>query len=317
MILFAFFILLLYGFVSGDEDWSYFSLKRHGNFTYFECSSEDRPPSNINTRKVIIDSSLPPLQFLNYNLTYKDLKVINDGRSVKLETSRTASGDVPMITSSLFNWQYYRLLQCHFHWSHDSNETDSGAEHLINGIQFPMEAHCVHVKANLTSEEEKIGGNLIILAIFFDLDDQDDNNPILDDLIRDLETVQNNKSIATVSSWRWDKLLPDFVDDFFWYNGSLKTPTCSEIVQWILFTQPVVMSKKQLTQFRQMMQKIPIQNVAHTLDPTAVTFASNRTLKPIFGRKIFWRRVDNSARTKILPRLLFIFVFSTFFYLYF
>ena len=42
------------------------------------------------------------------------------------------------------------MLQLHFHWGADNSR---GSEHTINGEEFPMEMHIVHIKRGLTIEQ--------------------------------------------------------------------------------------------------------------------------------------------------------------------
>ena len=41
-------------------------------------------------------------------------------------------------------------------------------------------------------------------------------------------------------------ILPENVQSFYRYNGSLTTPNCDEVVTWSVFSNPVTMSSAQL-----------------------------------------------------------------------
>jgi len=47
-----------------------------------------------------------------------------------------------------------------------------------------------------------------------------------------------------------DELLPEDIQSFYRYSGSLTTPTCNEVVTWTIFSNPKLMSSAQLEQFR-------------------------------------------------------------------
>ena len=36
------------------------------------------------------------------------------------------------------------------------------------------------------------------------------------------------------------------LDDYFYYEGSLTTPTCDEVVQWIVYEEPIEISQEQV-----------------------------------------------------------------------
>jgi len=65
---------------------------------------------------------------------------------------------------------------------------------------------------------------------------------------------------------------------YIYLAGSLTTPPCSEAVTWILFPDPIPISPKQISRFRQL---------SDTQDGALVD--NFRTLQPVGNRRIFAR----------------------------
>jgi hypothetical protein len=71
---------------------------------------------------------------------------------------------------------------------------------------------------------------------------------VVHNFIRDTNTVYfvyigQSTPIATFSL---DRLLPDKLERYFRYSGSLTTPTCDETVVWTVFSEPIIISQDQV-----------------------------------------------------------------------
>ena len=60
-----------------------------------------------------------------------------------------------------------------------------------------------------------------------------------------------------VPNFIFNNLLPDDINSFFRYEGSLTTPTCNEIVIWTVLTKTIPISSKQVRQKQTFMFKRP------------------------------------------------------------
>jgi carbonic anhydrase len=75
-----------------------------------------------------------------------------------------------------------------------------------------------------------------------------DDNPVYSEIIQLLplvtepNTEAHLKKVITLAS-----LLPETKHLYFTYNGSLTTPPCSEVVTWIEFKQPILLSHNQVS----------------------------------------------------------------------
>ncbi|XP_067205284.1 carbonic anhydrase 7-like isoform X2 [Linepithema humile] len=115
---------------------------------------------NISEMKVV---KLNPLQWFNYNVMPKKLKLTNTGHTVILSTKSHA--ERPYLCGGPFAGNYV-FSQIHFHWG----KTDmSGSEHYVDGGSMPMELHAVHYKSNYETQEAAFreNGGVVILVYLF------------------------------------------------------------------------------------------------------------------------------------------------------
>jgi carbonic anhydrase len=113
-------------------------------------------------------------------------------------------------------------LQFHYH---------APSEHTIDGYLYDLEMHIVH--KNESAQE------LSVIGIFFDMKKGgNETNWFLE------EFLENNTNTDDHGSWKVPKLdIKKLVDRLnnrriYHYEGSLTTPPCSEIVQWIVVDDP-------------------------------------------------------------------------------
>lgn len=85
---------------------------------------------------------------------------------------------------------------------------------------------------------------------------------------------------------------------FYHYDGSLTTPPCSEIVQWIVVDDPQPISAAQLKFFTDKWQNNP--NFARG-------FGNNRATQPLNGRQIYY----SGAIQNLVCNILFLFAAIT------
>lgn len=123
----------------------------------------------------------------------------------------------------------YTLAQFHFH--HES-------EHTVDGGHFPMEVHFVHKAVE--------GGSLAVLGVFLV---EGEENAILNPLWQAMPHEEGEKPLA--ASVDPKGLLPAS-SAVYRYEGSLTTPPCSEIVNWLVFKQPVTASPVQIATFAEL-----------------------------------------------------------------
>lgn len=161
---------------------------------------------------------------------------------IKMNDSRST-----MITGGPLDENIYLFEQLHFHWG--ENDT-RGSEDTINNHSYAMELHAVFYKKNYNSIEEatRHPDGLTVLAYFFEVGEEP--NQMYQPLVDRLEDVHKAGQKAMLQSPLLLKslLLPysSVSQNYFTYNGSLTTPPCSEVVTWIDFKEPLLLSHEQV-----------------------------------------------------------------------
>jgi len=149
----------------------------------------------------------------------------------------------------------YQILQLHFHWGANDNQ---GSEHTVDGKMYPLELHVVHVKVNELDPLNTPKG-LSVTGFFFEVDGDNTNTALapLTNALAQIETADAQVDFSAVGFSLVDLLKPVAPIDgaarssrYSTYEGSLTTPTCNEVVEWINFLTPLKISKAQLHAFR-------------------------------------------------------------------
>jgi carbonic anhydrase len=141
----------------------------------------------------------------------------------------------------------FELKQFHFH---------SPSEHQLNGENMPAEVHFVHADQS---------GNLAVIAIFVV---EGTAHSTISQLWKDLpgEEGEDNDLDQPISA---SDLLPTS-KGYYYYQGSLTTPPCSEGVRWLVMKEPIAMSTDQIAALKK-----------------AIGFDNNRPVQLINGRVVF------------------------------
>jgi carbonic anhydrase len=126
----------------------------------------------------------------------------------------------------------YTLQDIHFH---------APAEHLINGVQYPLEVHYVHMDAS---------GNYAVVAFMYD---SSSATPVSDVFLSTLL-----KYIPNIEEPNIPFQVPDTLDiqsqvntasGFYHYEGSTTIPPCVPNVKWFVSTTPVQVDPIVLEEF--------------------------------------------------------------------
>ncbi|KAL7076525.1 hypothetical protein ACQ4LE_004827 [Meloidogyne hapla] len=245
------------------QDWDYDDFGPCGPNQWLKIVGDNKlgklqSPINLQLSQMRILSLTDALCLVNYKKPLPG-QLVNNGCSIQFLPDPQVGP--PEIYGGNLD-QNYRFVQYHFHWAQNDNE---GSEHCIGGLRYPAELHLVHKGVE---DENK----LAVLGIFIKLEDakngsgSDKGGYIFDkqemNALKELTEFGNKKALDTnhcLSSKlphnccierESSKGAENFTSSFVRYQGSLTTPPCTENVHWTIFTDPVSITKEQLSYLR-------------------------------------------------------------------
>uniref|UniRef100_A0A673ABV8 protein-tyrosine-phosphatase n=1 Tax=Sphaeramia orbicularis TaxID=375764 RepID=A0A673ABV8_9TELE len=180
----------------------------------------------------------------------------------------------------------FKAEKMEFHWG--QSDGSAGSEHSVNGRRFPVEMQIyLYNSDDFDSLSAAIKERRIIAAmtIFFEV-----NNPAVDPIIQGLKGVVHHEKETNLKSFILRDLLPSSVDSYYRYTGSLTTPPCSKVVEWIIFSRPVYVSQSQLEAFYNILTTEQQDHVK------SVEYLRNnfRPLQDLDNRKVFKSAVKDA-----------------------
>jgi carbonic anhydrase len=178
---------------------------------------------------VSVKSQLPPLQIA---WAKGADTIVNNGHTIQLnftEGSALTLGNVK-----------YKLVQLHFH---------RPSEHLIDGKNFPMEAHFVH-RAD--------SGGLAVVGVLMKAGKA---NAAFNQIAATMPAKEGEpvKADARINP---NALLPAG-RGYYRYSGSLTTPPCAEVVEWPVLKTPIDVADADVASFTRLypMNARPAQQI--------------------------------------------------------
>ncbi|KAK3108555.1 hypothetical protein FSP39_010561 [Pinctada imbricata] len=137
----------------------------------------------------------------------------------------------------------YTLEQFHFHWG---KEEGRGGEHTVNGKAFDAELHFVHYNKSKYGSFEMAADKedgLAVLGVLIKVGQEHRGMSQLTSLLGDVITSGSSRKVSVPLDIR--DLLPDKLDEYYTYPGSLTTPGYFESVRWIVFKDIMEISRQQ------------------------------------------------------------------------
>ncbi len=162
-----------------------------------------------------ISAQLPPLK-LGWGKAAST--VVNNGHTIQV--------NMPEGSTLSVGKDKFTLLQFHFH---------RPSEHLIGGKSFPMELHFVHRNA---------AGNLAVIGVMMQTGG---GNAAFSKIVSTMPTKAGGevKADAAIDP---NGLLP-LKRLYYRYSGSLTTPPCNEIVDWLVLSEPIAVAEADVAAF--------------------------------------------------------------------
>lgn len=174
---------------------------------------------------IVQDSSFEP-QAAALNATYVEVDNLafkNMGHTLQIFNNNTDAG---LSGGPLTG--FYKLVQMHFH---------APSEHRWNGATYPFELHLVHSNA--------AGDKLAVLGFFFE--HSASPNHFLSQLQDHVAEIPEEGNVTTVNAHL--EILLRSVGSYYHYEGSLTTPPCSEIVDWLFSENVLKATPEQIEMF--------------------------------------------------------------------
>ncbi|XP_076850178.1 carbonic anhydrase 4-like isoform X1 [Brachyhypopomus gauderio] len=250
--MYSFCVLLLFGSllrITGGAEWCYESQFSCSNpckgpkkwaDVVPSCGGERQSPINIVTKRAVSENNLTPLTFQDYQHTFNSI-IINNGHTVKVNLSgnaRVAGGGLEGA---------YKAMEIHFHWGSGGGP---GSEHTLDGDQFPMEMHIVHIKDKYSSVSDAVKDpfGVAVLGVWYQ--ESETTNKKYETIINALAKITQQDTWSSLGPLSLEMLIPSQKPlSYFRYQGSLTTPNCTEAVTWTVFTDTIMLSKQQLSAF--------------------------------------------------------------------
>ena len=274
---------------AGSTHWNYRDQDAWNDIPGAFCDGQRQSPINIITSNVNTNYYPYSLSFSNSWNYAMDFEKHNDGHSVRYTPIN--------VDATVKTWRgTYKLTQFHVHWGKDTNE---GSEHLVNGWQASAEFHFVHEKTTGSVSDGDHYSVLGVRAVECDGHDDDhnhdDNRHGHDDDRHGHDDDRHDHNDDNHELW--DKLMPPGTEydakatvtgvylrglfpqsfDYYYYAGSLTTPTCDETVQWFVFTNTI----KVPSQYLQALRKVKDE------EGNELQF-NFRDTQPLNGRTVYW-----------------------------
>ncbi len=155
--------------------------------------------------------------------------IVNNGHTIQVNFTPGST--------LLLGRERFTLVQVHFH---------RPSEHLIDGKNFPMEAHFVH------SGDKGLAVVGVMLT-------PGSANPAFATIAATMPQKEG-PAVKADASLDVRKLLPAG-RSYYRYEGSLTTPPCSEVVEWLVMADPVTVAEKDIAAFAKLypMNARPVQ----------------------------------------------------------
>ncbi|XP_040269592.1 carbonic anhydrase 12 [Bufo bufo] len=223
---------------SEGQSWGYTGKEGQNNWPtkYSFCAGVYQSPLDFHGSILQYDSTLKPIHFYGYNASGTDYFIIvNNGHTVSMSLPPTMYIEIPPFR--------YIASHLHFHWGNLSGH--KGSEHCIGGKRFSAEMHIVHYNSKYAEVgiAAEVADGLAVLGVLIEVGSY---NTVYDDIFSQLPQIKYKGQGFRIPQFNVRPLLPERLDEYYRYEGSLTTPPCNPSVLWSVFRNPVFISEQQL-----------------------------------------------------------------------
>lgn len=218
-----------------------------------QCGGMFQSPILLNTSSALYVRNKRPLQLIGQTNLPQSIRLQNDGHSAKF-TYVWRNGERPFLRGGPLKTKYY-FEQFHFHWGANSS---TGSEHVLDFQRFPMELHLVFYNSLYSSFEDaraEVDG-LVVMGLFYELYEiSDEPLNTWTRFLQEIVVPDSEYSIQFIDTFPLYDLIGDVEWPYFSYEGSLTTPPCLETVTWIVSTRPLLITPREIQEFRKIRTK--------------------------------------------------------------
>jgi len=286
----------------------------HWNNLFPSCNGDRQSPINIQTNTTHVDLQLGILRKDYFLGTPRRMYVRNIGFTLQLDIEGGYILDVP----SVWNFKY-EVTELHFHWTAITYEY--GSEHRIDGHPYWGELHIVHHNTLYGGDGANITDGLAVVAVMIE-DNLEKNNTAMQRILQPVidGRIYGHGPRVEIQPFGVHDILPDTIDDYYRYSGSLTTPYCYESVVWTVLPQRIHISKFQARVLQTMLEG----------NSNLLSGNNFRPPQPVNGRTIYrpYFPVDRPVETpteppcvcagsaSVAPAITFIFITTILFVIY-
>uniref|UniRef100_H2YZZ6 Carbonic anhydrase n=1 Tax=Ciona savignyi TaxID=51511 RepID=H2YZZ6_CIOSA len=208
--------------------------------SYDACGTMSQSPIDIVHGATVADEKLGKFNRTTFTAIPDKMTLLNNGHAlqVNLEGGYTVS-DRNVLPGD------YQAFQFHLHWA--AVNQSRGSEHWIDGKQYFAELHIVHYNTKYASIGEALTQHegLAVLGVFVAIGSETNEN--IDLLLNPIAQIQQyNQQMIYSSKFDIGRFLPEDLENYYRYSGSLTTPPCFESVVWTVFNEPIYISRAQV-----------------------------------------------------------------------
>ena len=183
----------------------------------------------------------------------------------------------------------WKLMEGRFRWGRNDQE---GAEHYIEGKQYPLELQLVHINSKYSSVAEAAGkkDGILVLAQMFEINSKQVESTSLKNIAAAGSTA--SVKVSELINLRQLKTGTTEGLGFYAYAGSFTVPDCEESATWIVAAKPLKVSVDTLSKLRK------------SAGSKKEKFGNFRNLQALQGRTVYRSTsvTSNPCNDRGLPR---------------